>query len=118
MLLFSPFVVCEQFHRQAPQCMHFSRSKAGTACSPVVIACPEHISMQVRAPQRWHNCGVDKDHVIGVAGGGLHLAAHQQRVLVRDQQLAVEGNRRPAAGVHEHIVKRSDFRRQPAASAP
>ena len=67
--------------------------------------------MQVRAPQRWHNFGIDKDDVIGITGRRLHLSAHQQRVLMRDQQFAVEGNRRPAARVHEHIVKRLFSRR-------
>lgn len=38
-----------------------------------------------------------KEHdMVGVTGRGLYLAAHQQRVLMRDEQFAVVGNRRLA----------------------
>ena len=50
---------------------------------------------------------VEEDDVIGVAGHGLHFAAHQQRVLVGDEETAVEGNLRPAAGAHERVVERA-----------
>ena len=48
---------------------------------------------------------VAEDDVIGEAGHGLHLAAHQQRVLLRDQQAAIEGNLRPAARGEQGIVE-------------
>ena len=47
---------------------------------------------------------VEGNHVVGVAGRGLHLAAHEQRVLVGDEQPAVEGDVGPAAAVHERVV--------------
>ncbi len=47
--------------------------------------------------------------MVGVAGRGLHLAAEQQRVLMRHQQLAVIGNGRPAASLHERAVERHPF---------
>jgi len=46
MLAGSPASSARQFHKQAPQKMHFSRSNCGTPLSPRVIACPEHISTQ------------------------------------------------------------------------
>src|SRR3954452_22205446 len=46
---FTPSTDVEQFQRQAPQWMHFSRSNAGVPASPSVIAWPEHMSMQVFA---------------------------------------------------------------------
>ena len=48
--------------------------------------------------------GVLEPHVVGESRRGLHLAADQQRVLVRDQQLAIVGNGRPAATLHEGAV--------------
>ena len=95
-----------QFHRHAPQCTHFSRSKAGTASVPRVMACPEHMAMQVLAAHSRQSWGLVKLHVIGESGGGLHLAAHQQRVLMRDQKAAIVLDCRPAAGGHQLIVKR------------
>ena len=50
---------------------------------------------------------VEEDDVIGEAGHGLHFAAHQQRVLVRDEQTAVEGNLGPAARGQQRIVERA-----------
>ena len=50
---------------------------------------------------------VAEDHVIGKAGHGLHFAAHQQGVLMRDQQAAVEGNLGPAARRHQRIMQRA-----------
>ena len=47
----------------------------------------------------------NKRDVIGVAGRRLHLAAEQERVLMRDEQLAVVGNRRPAGAFHERGVR-------------
>ena len=49
--------------------------------------------------------GVEEDHVVGVASRGLDLAADEERVLVGDQQLAVVGNRGPAAAVHQSLVQ-------------
>ena len=54
---------------------------------------------------------VEKDDVIGKAGHGLHLAAHQKRVLVSDQQAAVEGNLRPAARGEQGIVEWAAIRK-------
>ena len=45
--------------------------------------------------------------MIGEAGHGLDFAAHQQRVLMRDEQAAVEGNLRPAARGEQGIVERA-----------
>jgi len=45
--------------------------------------------------------------VIGIAGYGLHLAAHQQRILVRNEKTAVERDLRPAARRHERVVQRA-----------
>ena len=50
---------------------------------------------------------VEEDDMVGEAGHGLHLAAHQQRVLLRDQQAAVEGNFGPAAGGEQGVVERA-----------
>ena len=43
--------------------------------------------------------------MIGISGGRLHTSTHQQRVLMRDQKLAIEWNFRPAAPVHDAVVK-------------
>src|SRR5690348_1985108 len=48
---------------------------------------------------------LEEDHVIGVTGRCLYLAADKQRILVRDEQLSVEGNRRPAAGIHQYVMQ-------------
>jgi len=45
--------------------------------------------------------------MVGVTGRGLDLAAEQQRVLMRHQQLAVVGNRRPAGFFHQRAVERT-----------
>lgn len=47
----------------------------------------------------------NKRDVVGVAGRRLHLAAEQERVLVRDEQLAVVGNGRSAGAFHERGVR-------------
>src|ERR1035437_7758188 len=47
---------------------------------------------------------VDETYVVRVAGGRLHLAAHQESVLVRHQQLAVVRNGRPPDTVHQGVV--------------
>src|ERR1035437_9868615 len=47
---------------------------------------------------------VDETYVVRVAGGRLHLAAHEERVLVRYQQLAVVRTGRPADTVHQGVV--------------
>ena len=52
---------------------------------------------------------VEEDDVVGVAGRGLHLAAEQQGILMRHEQLAVIGDRRPAAALHERAVQRHAF---------
>ena len=49
--------------------------------------------------------------MVRVAGRRLHLPAEQQRVLLRHQQLAVVGNRRPAAPLHQRRVRRLALRR-------
>src|ERR1017187_2091648 len=46
-LALSPSGDWPQFHRQAPQWTHFSRSKSGTPSSPLVMAWPLHMAMQV-----------------------------------------------------------------------
>ena len=38
-------------------------------------------------------------------GGGLHLAAHEQRVLMRHEQPAVKRNGRPADLVHQRVME-------------
>ena len=48
--------------------------------------------------------GIQECHVVGVSRRRLHLAAYQQRVLLGHQQLAVKGNGRPAAAVHQRIM--------------
>ena len=50
---------------------------------------------------------VAEDDVVGKAGHGLHLAADQQSVLLRDQQAAIEGNLRPAAHREQGIMQRA-----------
>ena len=50
---------------------------------------------------------IQKHDVIGIAGYGLHLAAHQQRILVRNEKTAVERDLRPAARRHERVVQRA-----------
>ena len=49
---------------------------------------------------------VAENHVVRVARGRLHLAAHEKRVLVRHQKLSVMGNGRPAAFFHQRVMKR------------
>ncbi len=107
MLLRSPSGDCAQFHRHAPQCTHFSRSNTGSA----FLAQRDRLARAHR-DARLLLAGdaappVEKHHVIGESRHGLHLAAHQQRILVRHQQLAVEGNLRPAARRHQRIVQRA-----------
>ncbi len=63
--------------------------------------------MQVFSSQAMQRLLVEEDDVIGEARHGLHLAAHQQRVLMRDQQSAVEGNLGPAARRQQRIVQRA-----------
>ncbi len=111
MLECSPSGGWAQFHRHAPQWTHFSRSNAGSAVfaqrdglagahgdAGLLLAGDAEIL-------------VEEDDVIGEAGHGLDFAAHQQRVLLRDQQAAVEGNLRPAAGGEQGIVERAVPRR-------
>src|ERR1017187_3696553 len=47
---------------------------------------------------------IDEAYVVGIAAGRLHLAAHQQGVLVGDQQLAVVWNGGPSAPLHQSAV--------------
>ena len=107
MLPRSPSGEWAQFHRHAPQWTHFSRSKAGAPSGPSVMAWPEHMAMQVFSSQAMQRRLVEKHDMIGEARHGLHLAAHQQRILMRDEQTAVEGNLRPAARGHQRIVQRA-----------
>ncbi|MEZ4654058.1 MAG: hypothetical protein R3E12_10865 [Candidatus Eisenbacteria bacterium] len=44
--------------------------------------------------------------MIGIAGRGLDLPPHQQRILMGDEELSVVRNRRPARPLHEHVVQR------------
>ena len=44
--------------------------------------------------------GVEKYNMIRVASRRLYFAAHQQCILMRDEEFAVEWNRRPADPVH------------------
>src|ERR1035438_4132704 len=48
---------------------------------------------------------VEKPHMVRKSGHGLDLAAHQECILLRDQQAAVEGNLRPAARCKQCIVE-------------
>ena len=54
---------------------------------------------------------VTEGNVVGESGHGLDLAAHEQRVLLRDKQLAVEWNLGPSALGQQRIVQRSAARR-------
>ncbi len=47
---------------------------------------------------------IDEPYVVGEAGGRLHFAAHEQGVLVRDQQLAIVRDGRPTDAVHQGVV--------------
>ena len=47
---------------------------------------------------------VDEGNVIRKTGRGLDFAAEQQRVLMGDEQLAIVGDGRPAAAVHQRVV--------------
>ena len=107
MLERSPSGECAQFHRHAPQWTHFSRSKAGAPSRPSVMAWPEHMAMQVFSSQAMQRLAIEKDNVIGEAGHGLHFAAHQQRILLGDENSAVERNLGPAARGHQRIVQRA-----------
>jgi len=44
--------------------------------------------------------------MVGVAGRSLHLAAQQQGVLVRDEELAIVGDGRPTAALHQRVMQR------------
>src|ERR1035437_3495027 len=55
--------------------------------------------------------GIEKDDMVGIAGGRLDFATEEQRVLMRHQQLAVIGYCRPAAPLHESAVQRYPFNR-------
>ena len=93
-----------QFQMQAPQWTHFSRSNTGTppgARGDRLAGA--HLDAQF-GDAALAEIRIDEAHVVGVAGRRLHLAAHQQRVLVRHQQLAVVGNGRPPHAVHQRIV--------------
>ena len=96
-----------QFHMHAPQWTHFSRSKFGTPSFPSVMAWPLHASMQIFVAAFLAQFRVEKLDVVGVTGGRLHLAAHEQRVLMRHEQLAVVGNRGPAGFLHQRAVERT-----------
>src|SRR5579872_6387641 len=50
---------------------------------------------------------VDEADMVAEPGRPLNFAADQQCILVRNQQLPVVGNRRPAAAVHQDIVQRN-----------
>ena len=52
----------------------------------------------------------EEDDVVGVAGWGLNLAAHQQDILMRHQQRAIVRNGRPATAIHQRVVQRRAFR--------
>ena len=71
------------------------------------MAWPEHMPMQVFSWQEMQRRRSRKIDVIGVAGHGLHFAAHEQRILVRHENPAVERNLGPAARGHERIVQRA-----------
>ena len=87
----SPGSGCVQFQRQAPQWTHFSRSKAGTPPSVGRDGLARaHLDAELGAAVAAQR-GIEEDDVVGVAGRRLHLAADQQRVLVRHEQLAVVG---------------------------
>ena len=106
---FSGFA-CEQFHRHAPQWTHFSRSNAGTPVSPGVNRlAAARLDANPRAAF-FAEFGMQENHVVRVAVRRLHLAAHEQRVLMRHEQLAVERNRGPAGLVHQRAVERNIFR--------
>jgi hypothetical protein len=64
-----------------------------------------HIYAGLR-PTFFAEAGSDKDDVIGETSRCLDLPSHQQHVLVGDEQLAVALDLRPAASVHQRIVKR------------
>ena len=54
--------------------------------------------------------GCRNDDVVGVAGGRLHLAAHEQRVLVGDEELPVVLDLGPAGRLHERVGERDVLR--------
>ena len=56
-----------------------------------------------RRPSTARDCGT---HVIREIGRRLDLAAHEQRVLVRNQELAVVLDSRPAGSFHQRVVQR------------
>ena len=45
-----------------------------------------------------------KRHMISVTGRGLDFSAPEKRILMRDQEFAVQRDLRPADAVHEKIV--------------
>jgi len=47
----------------------------------------------------------EEDDVISESGHCLDFAAHEQRVLLGNEQATVEGNIRPAAGVEHGVVE-------------
>src|SRR5438309_1554455 len=49
--------------------------------------------------------GIDKVDVIGEARRGLDFTAEQERVLVRHEQFAVVRDGRPAATVHQSVMR-------------
>src|SRR6266702_1387810 len=48
---------------------------------------------------------IAENNMIRKAWGRLHFSAHQQRVLMRNQQLAVVFNLWPAAGIHDCVMQ-------------
>src|ERR1017187_9305171 len=50
--------------------------------------------------------GVEENNMVAIARRRLDFATEEQRVLMRHQQLAVIGYRRPAAPLHESAVQR------------
>ena len=49
--------------------------------------------------------GMKEHHVVRVTRRGLDTASHKERILMRDQQFAIERNLRPAAAVHDAVVE-------------
>ena len=83
--------------------MHFSRSNIGTPNAPTVIAWPEHIDPGF-AGTALAEIRVEESDVVRIPRGRLHLTAHQQRILLRHQQLSVVRNGRPPHPIDQGIV--------------
>ena len=73
------------------------------------MAWPEHMETQVFSVQSMHKAEVAEDYVIGKAGHGLHFAADEQCVLMRDEETAVVSDLGPAAHGEKSVVERAVF---------